>query len=457
MAVRGLSMICTFCGARTENREDRFCGACGSDLGTSARAAAEPVPRPSKALTRLYRRCPKCEAVTDDNAVYCGKCGHALGTGAVISRATRPAIVEEDGSGPGPARARVYRGDMVWGRYQVECLLRRESGRSLCLARDIEGTRARLVLEALDANLAQDAAFVDRLRSRVGVVSGFFHEGVQRVFAFYRGKRFTGVVKAWIGGATLTHHLRGEVEHAAVPGPDDPGRLPLVASLVKEIGEALDALHDAGLVHGAICPDSVVLHPTTGPGDGPPRFRAVLTGLDHGHRAENDKGNAPYDAPELARDKARPAAASDRFALGALAYRMLTGQDPSWPPQSAARLAPDLAPAAASEVMAYLKHDPATRPRGAALLGVTLGRIAASRDQGRPVAEPAEPGIEPAHRPAHEQDDRRKSDPQRHDIMVAAARLHALSRGSGVLGRGLVRGQSRPLAWLSSACLRRAA
>ena len=58
---------------------------------------------------------------------------------------------------------------------------------------------------------------------------------------------------------------------------------------------------------------------------------------------------------------------------------------------------------------------------------------------------------------AHEQDDRRKSDPQRHDIMVAAARLHALSRGSGVLGRGLVRGQSRPLAWLSSACLRRAA
>ena len=91
--------------------------------------------------------------------------------------------------------------------------------------------------------------------------------------------------------------------------------------IVAGVGRALEALHAAGLVHGAVRPDDILLL-----GHGAPKL--ADRGLSRFIRARTrDVFGAPlYLSPELA--MGRPVDESaDVFALGAVAYRLLTGRD----------------------------------------------------------------------------------------------------------------------------------
>jgi serine/threonine protein kinase len=161
-------------------------------------------------------------------------------------------------------------------------------------------------------------------------------------------------------------------------------RLPLndAVWVVRQMAEALAAVHRGGFIHGDVKPDNVRL---TGAGE------AVLIDLGFAHRpGENAAflregyvlGTANYLAPELCGTLPAEDFASDLFSLGVLFFEVLTGKLP-YPtgsvPQTFRRHACDppadlrrsigRPPAAIVALVArLLAHDPEERPRASAVV-----------------------------------------------------------------------------------------
>lgn len=105
-------------------------------------------------------------------------------------------------------------------------------------------------------------------------------------------------------------------------GPLSPERVRRVG---REVGDALDAAHESGILHRDIKPDNVLVGR---------RGRAMLT--DFGIATLTDSsdstsgritGTLAYTAPEIV-EGGRPGPASDVFSLGATMYALLAGRGP---------------------------------------------------------------------------------------------------------------------------------
>jgi serine/threonine protein kinase len=152
--------------------------------------------------------------------------------------------------------------------------------------------------------------------------------------------------------------------------------------VVRQVAEALSALHRAGFLHGDVKPDNVRL---TEAGE------AVLIDLGFAHRpGENAAflragyvlGTANYLAPELCADPPAENFASDLFSLGVLFFEALTGKLPyptgsvsqtfrrhaCDPPADIRRSVSGLPPALVAIVERLLAYEPERRPRAGAVV-----------------------------------------------------------------------------------------
>jgi hypothetical protein len=101
----------------------------------------------------------------------------------------------------------------------------------------------------------------------------------------------------------------------------EPLPWPEALRVVASLGRALEELHAAGLVHGAVRPGNIVL---LGPGTARLADGSLSRSAPAG--AEEAVATPLYSSPERAVGE-RGGASSDIFALGAVAYRLLTGRD----------------------------------------------------------------------------------------------------------------------------------
>jgi serine/threonine-protein kinase len=187
-------------------------------------------------------------------------------------------------------------------------------------------------------------------------VRRFTHPGVAEVLDHVDAPGGVLLAREWVGGTPLP-----EVH-------DLP--LPAALGLARQLAAALAAVHDAGLVHGRVKPENLVLVPGLG---------ARLTGLGVGLLAGSGPSRAAGDrllAPEQ-RDGSLGDAAADVYAFGALVARLASGRwwSGEGAEEGAAAPGTELPPELAALLRRCLAADPAARPADAGVVLDTLSGI----------------------------------------------------------------------------------
>jgi serine/threonine protein kinase len=205
-------------------------------------------------------------------------------------------------------------GSVIKSRYRVNTVSSVDRDVVVFSAEDTRHDRP-IALKVLRGEFARDAEFVAAVRAQSRALARSAHvlRGVQRVYG--SGDTETGqlfVALEWVEGATLSDML------------DAGGALavPTALRVAIRVGEALEALHQNGLVHGRLGPDSVVMVK-----DGE-RIRLVGAELAAAYRTPlgrrvHDPLPLPYPAPERA-ERGEATEATDVYALGMLLRQLLT-------------------------------------------------------------------------------------------------------------------------------------
>jgi hypothetical protein len=208
------------------------------------------------------------------------------------------------------------------GPYQVERELGRGAFGVVYKARHRDDPDIPVALKVIEAN-----GNLDRLMLEPALVASLDHPCIIRVTDYFahQGTRL----------AMAMEYVDGEDLKAAI---DSSERFPqaTVREMLVQIAGALAEAHAKGVVHRDLKPANVLLDRAAG------RTRYVLTDFGVGIRDAGIKsekrvaGTYLFMAPEQLRGRAGPQ--SDLWALGVIAYRMLTGKYP-FPGPTVAELA----------------------------------------------------------------------------------------------------------------------
>lgn len=204
-----------------------------------------------------------------------------------------------------------------------------------------------VAIKVLKPEIADDPDMVARLVREARTVNAIHHPGIVDIFGF--GTLHTGqayVVMDLLVGEPLELWVRREA----------PAPVATVAGLIDELLSALGAAHEVGVIHRDLKPGNVFLEKQR---EGGPKVKLLDFGLARqANRAQGSVrptspgtllGTPAFMAPEqVMGQKTTPA--TDLYALGGIAYQMLTGHLPH-------------EAASAVEVLSQkMLHDP-TKPR----------------------------------------------------------------------------------------------
>ncbi|RMH21814.1 MAG: hypothetical protein D6696_04745, partial [Acidobacteria bacterium] len=197
---------------------------------------------------------------------------------------------------------------------------------------------------------------VARLRDELQAAARLRHEHLlaARELILERDRRRAVAIRPRVAGVSAGELLRA-AEGRGVPPQ-------LVLTLLTQLLGALVALHERGLVHGRIHPDSILLAERTAAmlladPSRDPRLRLVDVGLA-GWFGTGAPPAGPWGAPELAGDAGRLSPAADVYAAGAVARALVAG--------SLSGPLPPLAAGVARLLDALCDRRPTERPTSAA-------------------------------------------------------------------------------------------
>lgn len=206
-------------------------------------------------------------------------------------------------------------GTLLEGRYRVEAEIAAGGTSTVYRGLDIRLDRP-VALKVMDSRYAGDEQFLTRFQREARTVARLKDPGLVAVYDQGLDARHPFLVMELIEGGTLRELL-------AERGPMPPHA---VAAVLRPVLGGLAAAHRAGLVHRDVKPENVLISD-----DGVVKIadfglvRAVAAaGITS---ASVILGTAAYLSPEQVRDgKATPR--SDVYAVGIMAYELLTGHTP---------------------------------------------------------------------------------------------------------------------------------
>lgn len=388
-AATAFQITCPKCGQRLRfstggevpGRIRIQCSACHSTFAVR-RPGADPTSLPPLADSPTFTALPLGPSASRTAASGAGEATSPLPLRTVFPSAAGsghsvlPAALAGVVAGPFEA------GSVVAGRYRVVRFLARGGMGEVYEAEDLE-LKERVALKTVRPEIARDEVMLERFRREIQLSRKVTHPNVCRIFdvAFHRPERSTAatifLTMEMLPGETLAQRLRGR-------GPFSPDQ---ALPVLRQMAAALDAAHQAGVVHRDLKPGNVLL---VDPGTGSwntGAVRAVITdfGLARAAAAAEDDqgltltaagvvGTPAYIAPEQIEGR-EATAAVDLYAFGIVMYEMLTGKVPflgdtalstavkrlQEPAPSPRLHAPDLDPRWEAVILRLLERDPAAR------------------------------------------------------------------------------------------------
>jgi len=253
------------------------------------------------ALSKII--CPGCRAAFDADTNYCARCGTSL----------RAPPDEDD-----PGQRDPLIGRVIDGRYRV---LERIGSGGMGLVYKVEHQRMGKIaaMKVLRRALVGDADIVHRFRREAELVSKLTNAHTVQTFDFGTAEDAMYLVMEYVRGDDLGAILRRE------------GPLPFrrVAPVFIQICEALAEAHELGIVHRDLKPENIlVVHAR----DGRDHAKVLDFGLakllsDGEGSGDRVVGTPFYMPPEQIRGEELDGRA-DIYSLGAVLYRVLTGDPP---------------------------------------------------------------------------------------------------------------------------------
>ena len=243
-------------------------------------------------------------------------------------------------------------GELLNGRYRIERFLARGGAGAVYLARDEQIAGRAVVVKFLEHH---DPWFKNKFREEMEALARIDHHGVVGVLdAGQTPDRLPFLVIEHIDGVTL----RPEIQK----GPMNRLR---VARLIRQIGDAVFAAHEKGVLHRDLKPENIMLERA---GSHEETVRLIDFGIARVERPEQGTrtlttrfaGTTMYMAPEQL--TGHPQASSDVYAMGVLAYEMLSGRRP-FPAESPVELYQDQRAGASSDLHRLRPEVPAAAVR----------------------------------------------------------------------------------------------
>ncbi len=265
--------------------------------------------------------CPNCRAAFSDDSNFCGKCGTDM------HRASSLVYQREDASVDFP-RPRAPDEDDPWlgrivdSRYRV---LERIGHGGMGAVYKIKHERMGKIaaMKVLHRELTQERDVVRRFRQEAQAVSRLSHPNTVQVFDFGTARGALYLVMEYVKGDDLGLLVKRD-------GPLDFWR---AAPIFHQICAALSEAHALGIVHRDLKPENIIITRTR---DGDDFVKVLDFGLAKIQEREElaevtDSGSIVgtpyYMSPEQIRGEEIDARA-DIYSLGALMYRVITGEPP---------------------------------------------------------------------------------------------------------------------------------
>jgi diguanylate cyclase (GGDEF)-like protein len=291
--------------------------------------------------------------------------------GEVIATGGRALIADP----PVPADFAI--GTTLGGVYQVRHEVSRGAYGVVYRAEDMALNR-QVALKLLRTDLAADEQFVERFRSEAATLARIRNTNLVQVYAFGVDGENVFFAMELVEGQSLQERVDSAYKRMR--------HMPLaeVTGTIDQVANALDALHQAGMLHRDVKPENVLIDRI--------HRRCVLIDVGIAVRVGSDKlpaGTPGHTAPEVFGAHGE-SAATDVYSLGVLAYVLLTLTQPftGWtaidvltnqlePPQPPTAIRRDLPAGIDDLILSALDPDPDKRPQSARAFAKSLAEVLA--------------------------------------------------------------------------------
>ncbi len=337
------------------------CLACGSDVGLGNRFCAQ--------CGAGVRSCAACERPLLQSEGFCSSCGAAADSTAILN----PNGSEEPDSSSGWAEVVQRLRRATLGEFEIGSELGRGAMAAVFLAHEISLDR-KVAIKVMSPGLLMDEGMAERFKREAITIANLNHPNIVSVHSVRQAEGLHFFVMRYIRGRALE-----EVMQQAGKLP-----LPIVRSILAQVASALSYAHRSRVVHRDIKPANILIDE-----DG----NAVVTDFGIAKVAELPSATHPgalvgtpaYMSPEQC-SGAEVSGASDQYALGAVAYEMITGVSPfigstltvmrahlEQPPQPIRTVNGECPPELEAAVLRMLEKDPADRWPSIAQAKTALG------------------------------------------------------------------------------------
>ena len=174
--------------------------------------------------------------------------------------------------------------------------------------------RRPVAIKMLDHGLVFDAEFAARFRAEAAIVAGLEHPNIVQVYDHEHAYATEFIVMELLGGSTLA-----ELQRAKGVFDEHETR-----RIIVQLARALGYAHNQGIVHRDLKPENVMVPPGQ-----PIKLMdfGIAKPIAEAPTSDDLVGTAQFMSPEQGRGK-HVDGRTDIYALGVIAYEMLTGQVP---------------------------------------------------------------------------------------------------------------------------------